>query len=140
MAQARKAPKHRQNRRVSKGNGRGSVASSAARIDEVADLSSGERLDAKAVGEGVDDGQLDQPGQKYSRLRVKAEAALEMLLDTPSVPPNVRAAAIRTALELVGAIGAKAKGQQDQYDSDGELDPEMLTIEAIDREIAKLGR
>ena len=72
-------------------------------------------------------------------MRLKAEAALEKLIDPNEiVPPNVRAAAVRTALELVGAIGARAKGQQDQDDMDADLDPETLSIEDIDRAIKGL--
>lgn len=78
--------------------------------------------------------------KSYGRLRLKAEAALEKLIDAPGVPPNVRAAAVRTALELVGAIGARAKAQHDQDDKGDELDPDTLTVEDIDREILRLGR
>ena len=79
-------------------------------------------------------------GSRYGRLRLKAEAALELLITAPRVPPNVRAAAVRTALELVGAIGPRSKDQRNQEDSADELDPERLSIEDIDREITKLGR
>ena len=71
---------------------------------------------------------------------MKAEAALERLVEAPGVPANVRASAVRTALELVGAIGARAKEQRDQEDAEGTLDPERLSIADIDREIGKLGR
>ena len=71
---------------------------------------------------------------------MKAEAALELLITANGVPANVRAAAVRTALELVGAIGARSKDQRDQEDADGVLDPERLTVADIDREIDKLGR
>ena len=47
---------------------------------------------------------------------------------------------MRTALELVGAIGARSKEQRDQEDTLGELDPERLSVADIDREIGKLGR
>ena len=79
-------------------------------------------------------------GANYRTLRLKAESALEKLIETPGVPPNVRAAAVRTALELVGAIGSRAKDQRDQEDTADDLDPERLSVEDIDREIAKLGR
>jgi hypothetical protein len=78
--------------------------------------------------------------RNYFGLRLKAESALEKLIEAPGVPANVRAAAVRTALELVGAIGARSKGQQDQEDRADDLDPERLSIEDIDREIHKLGR
>jgi hypothetical protein len=71
---------------------------------------------------------------------LKAEAALELLIIAPGVPANVRAAAVRTALELVGAIGARSKDQRDQEDRADDLDPERLSVEDIDREITKLGR
>ena len=71
---------------------------------------------------------------------MKAEAALELLVIAPGVPANVRASAVRTALELVGAIGARSKEQRDQEDSATDLDPERLTVADIDREIGKLGR
>ena len=97
-----------------------------------------------AVREGVDDRQLAQFNQavttSYSGLRLKAEAALEKLVTAPGVPANVRASAVRTALELVGAIGARSKEQRDQEDADGSLDPESLSVADIDREIGKLGR
>ena len=64
----------------------------------------------------------------YRRLRLKAEAALEKLIEAPGVPPNVRAAAVRTALELTGAIGPRSKDQRDQEDRADELDPERLSI------------
>ena len=78
--------------------------------------------------------------KRYQGLRLKAEAALEMLITAKGVPANVRASAVRTALELVGAIGARSKEQRDQEDADGTLDPERLTVADIDREIGKLGR
>jgi hypothetical protein len=96
-----------------------------------------------AVREGMDDRQLAQSDQEvkgYTGLRLKAEAALELLVTAPGVPANVRAAAVRTALELVGAIGSRAKDQRDQEDRADDLDPERLSIEDIDREINKLGR
>jgi hypothetical protein len=73
----------------------------------------------------------------YITLRLKAEAALLQLLSADSTPPNVRAAAVRTALELVGAIGVRSK-DQDSRGSQG-LEPEGLTLETIDREIDRLG-
>jgi hypothetical protein len=63
-----------------------------------------------------------------------------MLVTAEGVPANVRASAVRTALELVGAIGPRSKDQRDQEDADAALDPERLSVEDIDREIAKLGR
>ena len=74
------------------------------------------------------------------RSTLEDPTALEKLIVAPGVPPNVRAAAVRTALELVGAIGSRAKDQRDQEDRADDLDPERLSIEDIDREIAKLGR
>jgi hypothetical protein len=101
-------------------------------------------MGSDAVCESVDDRQLAQFNQavttSYSGLRLKAERALELLVTADGVPANVRAAAVRTALELVGAIGARAKAQADQDDRVDELDPERLSIEDIDREIGKLGR
>ena len=100
-------------------------------------------MGSDAVCEGVDDRQLAQSNQAvagYIGLRLKAEAALEMLITAKGVPANVRASAVRTALELVGAIGARSKEQRDQEDADGTLDPERLTVADIDREIGKLGR
>jgi hypothetical protein len=107
-------------------------------------------LDEDEIGEGLDqwasglrepDSSIKSTREKtYERLRLKAEAALEKLVEAPGVPPNVRAAAVRTALELVGAIGARSKDQRDQEDADGALDPESLSVADIDREIGKLGR
>jgi hypothetical protein len=100
-------------------------------------------MDASQDGEGLADGSLasaDETNSRYRRLRLKAEAALEVLITATGVPANVRAAAVRTALELVGAIGSRAKDQRDQEDRADDLDPERLSIEDIDREITKLGR
>jgi hypothetical protein len=100
-------------------------------------------MGSHAVCESLDDRQLAQSDQavtSYTGLRLKAERALELLVTADGVPANVRASAVRTALELVGAIGSKAKDQQDQDDKADELDPERLSIEDIDREILKLGR
>jgi hypothetical protein len=100
-------------------------------------------MGSHAVRESLDDRQLAQSDQtvtSYTGLRLKAERALELLVTADGVPANVRAAAVRTALELVGAIGSKAKDQQDQDDKADELDSERLSIEDIDREIGKLGR
>jgi hypothetical protein len=71
-------------------------------------------------------------------LRLKAEAALEQLCEGDSTPPNVRAAAARTLLELTGAIGAR-KREEDQSLAGSGLEPEALTIDDIDREITRLG-
>jgi hypothetical protein len=65
---------------------------------------------------------------------------LELLLDAESTPANVRAACARTLLELVGAIGAKARREEDQELNDAELEPELLSLADIDREIRRLGR
>jgi hypothetical protein len=143
------APTKRAKRGSQGGNGRGQRRTAAIRTDADADLSSGEREDAHAdgalLGHGsvVDRGETgDQAGQiqRYSALRLKAEAALEILITANGVPANVRASAVRTALELVGAIGVRSKEQRDQEDRGDDLDPERLSIEDIDREIGKLGR
>jgi hypothetical protein len=73
-------------------------------------------------------------------LRLKAEVALENLLDEPTAPPNVRAAAARTLLELVGAIGARSKREDDQGLRDDGFEPESMTLADIEREIDRLGR
>ena len=135
---------------VSRGNGRGPIAGHTARTDAVADVPQGERLDEDEIGEGLDqrtsglrepDSSIKSTRDKiYERLRLKAEAALELLITAKGVPANVRASAVRTALELVGAIGARSKEQRDQEDSGADLDPERLSIADIDREISKLGR
>jgi hypothetical protein len=69
---------------------------------------------------------------------LKAEAALVELCESRSTPPNVRAAAARTLLELTGAIGAR-KRDEDQGLTGSWLEPETLTLEAIDAEISRLG-
>ena len=145
MGQARKASANRAKRGVQGGGGRRAVANAGARIDQAPRVSPGQRLDTDTIGEGVADGRVAEPGQaiettNYSGLRLKAEAALEKLITAPGVPANVRASAVRTALELVGAIGARSKDQRDQEDADAALDPERLTVADIDREIGKLGR
>jgi hypothetical protein len=72
-------------------------------------------------------------------LRLKAEAALEELVANPRTPANVRAASARTLLELVGAIGSGRKREADQGVDDNGLEPEMLSLDDIEREIGKLG-
>lgn len=143
MGKARKVSAVRSKRGVQSRNGRGAVAGGASRIDQASSISAGERMGPHAVRKGVDDRQLAQSDQavtSYSALRLKAEAALEILIEAPGVPANVRAAAIRTALELVGAIGSRSKDQRDQEDRADDLDPERLSIEDIDRAIKELGR
>lgn len=68
---------------------------------------------------------------------MKAEGALLELMEDKSSPPNVRAVAARTLLELAGAIGARRKDQQDQGLADA-LDPDTLSLIDIDRELSKL--
>ena len=136
--------------RVSRGNGRGPIGGHTVRADEAADVSERKRLDEDETGASLDqwasglrepDSSIKSTREKiYERLRLRAEAALEILVTAPGVPANVRASAVRTALELVGAIGARSKDQRDQEDADGTLDPEHLSVEDIDREITKLGR
>jgi hypothetical protein len=83
---------------------------------------------------------LDTGGQRrYRALRLKAEAALEELVANPRTPANVRAASARTLLELVGAIGSGRKREGDQDVSSNGLEPELLSLDDIDREIGKLG-
>lgn len=143
MRKARNVSAVRTKRGVQSGNGRRAVAGRASRIDQASDLSAGERMGPHAVCKSMDDRQLAQSNQEvtgYIGLRLKAEAALEKLVTAPGVPANVRASAVRTALELVGAIGPRSKEQRDQEDSGAELDPESLSVADIDREIGKLGR
>ena len=86
--------------------------------------------------------QPNSPDQtaRYRALRLKAELALEKLCDINSLaPPNVRASAARTLLELTGAIGPKAKDDRDQGLADSDLEPERMTLADIDREIRRLG-
>lgn len=76
--------------------------------------------------------------RRNQRLRLKAEAALEEIVGIASTaPPNVRAMAARTLLELVGAIG-RAKAQSDQDDRDAGLEPESLSLADIERELRRL--
>jgi hypothetical protein len=146
MGGARKVAAKRSKRGVSRSNGRGKRQTTADRVDADADLSRSERSSEDAIdpslGHGclADSGETDNQETRYGRLRLKAERALSVLIDAPAVPANVRSAAIRTALELVGAIGVRSKNQQNNDENDLELDPERLTVEDIDREIYKLGR
>ena len=143
MGQARKASAVRAKRGRQRHSGGRSNGSAVAGADKAVGLSPGEYLDTRADGEGLADGRLDaidETDSRYRRLRLKAETALELLIIAKGVPANVRASAVRTALELVGAIGARSKDQRDQEDSSAELDPERLSVADIDREIAKLGR
>ena len=147
MGQARKASANRKGGGHSSRRGGRTIAGRPNGAGAIVDLSKRESVDADTIGEGVGNGRLDELGEtdkssrdRYFSLRLKAEAALEILIEAPGVPANVRASAIRTALELVGAIGARSKDQRDQEDADGVLDPERLSVEDIDREINKLGR
>jgi hypothetical protein len=70
-------------------------------------------------------------------LRLKAQTALEELMEDQTTPANVRAVAARTLLELVGAIGARRKTEQEQRLEDS-LDPDNLSLGDIDRELSKL--
>ena len=143
MGSKRQAAEHGADGGVQGRSRRGQSSAAASRADAHGGVSAGERLDAGQDGEGVEHaGVVDADARlkSYRRLRLKAEAALELLITANGVPANVRAAAVRTALELVGAIGAKAKAQEEQELSGDELDPETLTIEGIDREIHRLGR
>jgi len=143
MGKAGKASVDRKNGGVQGRSGRGPTASAASRTDQADGVPAGQRLDAQPHGEGVGNGSVasvDETNLRYRGLRLKAESALELLVTAPNVPANVRAAAVRTALELVGAIGSRAKDQRDQDDRADDLDPERLSVEDIDREIAKLGR
>ena len=149
MGSPRKAPAKRAKRGVQGGNGRGQRRTAVNRADADAGLSAGERSNTHANGALLGNGGLadadetdNQTSQarRYAGLRLKAERALSVLIDAPGVPANVRSAAIRTALELVGAIGARSKDQRSDNEDNLELDPERLTIEDIDREIGKLGR
>jgi hypothetical protein len=70
-------------------------------------------------------------------LRLKAQIALEELMDDPAASHNVRAMAARTLLEVVGAIGARRKSEQEQRLEDS-LDPDNLSLGDIERELSKL--
>lgn len=144
MGQARNAAADRAKRGHARGGKRRASANADARTDAADGVSAGERLDAEANGALLGNGGLaaaDEADEtNYRRLRLKAERALSVLIDAPGVPPNVRSAAIRTALELVGAIGVRSKDQRNNDEEGLELDPERLTVEEIDREIHKLGR
>jgi hypothetical protein len=72
-------------------------------------------------------------------LRLKAEAALEQLVTNEDTPPNVRAASARTLLELVGAIGSGRKREADQDVSSNGLEPELLSLDDIERELRQVG-
>jgi hypothetical protein len=87
---------------------------------------------------GEPDSPIKTTGSRFLRLRLKAETALEQLVDNADIPANVRASAARTLLELVGAIGPKAKGEADQALSDGDLEPEAMSLADIDRELQRL--
>jgi hypothetical protein len=147
MGQARKTPTNGKGRRDQSSSGRRPIAKRANGAGAVVDLPQCELVDAHTSGEGVGDRRLDDPGEtnkgsrdRYGGLRLKAEAALEILITAEGVPANVRAAAVRTALELVGAIGGRSKDQRDQEDRADDLDPEQLSIEDIDRAIKETGR
>ena len=70
---------------------------------------------------------------------MKAEAALEALCEQGSgAPPNVVASAARTILELTGAIGRRNR-EPDQDDRMLDLEPEGLSLDAIEEEIRRTG-
>ena len=145
MRQARPTAAVRTKRGVQGRSRRRAIASPAVSADPDQALQVGGSMEPDETNPGVGPGGLATGGEasttaRYGRLRLKAESALEKLIETPGVPPNVRAAAVRTALELVGAIGSRSKDQRDQEDRADDLDPERLSIEDIDRAIKELGR
>jgi hypothetical protein len=128
------------------GDGRGQVKRAAGGVGAPASLHNGRSEDANAPDRGLWNSglaaTLNETDQerfaRYQRLRLKAEAALEELCEDAGAPPNVRAAAARTLLELTGAIGAR-KREEDQDHARNGLDPEALTLDDIDREISRIG-
>ena len=145
MRQAGTTPTVRPKRGVQSRRRRRAGVSRAVGFDPDQALPVGGSVEPDEADPGVGTGELAADGAasaaaRYGRLRLKAESALEKLITAPGVPANVRASAVRTALELVGAIGARSKDQRDQEDAATDLDPERLSITDIDREIGKLGR
>jgi hypothetical protein len=94
------------------------------------------RSATKAYRQASEFMRIDRVG-KYGGLRLKAQTALVALMEDQTSPPNVRAIAARTLLELVGAIGARRKTEQEQRLEDS-LDPDNLSLIDIDRELSKL--
>jgi hypothetical protein len=122
------------------------IADRAGGIDPAANLPTSGPVVADAASKGLEDAKLGEANNpvgttttRYLGLRLKAELALEKLLDEPAAPANVRASAARTLLELVGAIGVKAKREGDQDLNDLSLEPETMTLQDIDRELLRLG-
>jgi hypothetical protein len=151
MGQARQAAKNRKNGSCESFKGRGgrnikADANRAIGADTTADLATGQPVGSNAVGEGISHTALGKPDLSvnsttinYISLRLKAIRALEILCDSDATPPNVRASAARTLLELVGAIGGRAKREEDQDLNDLSLEPETMTLQDIDRELLRLG-
>ena len=77
---------------------------------------------------------------RYDGLQRKAEDALSKLLGAEDTPSAVRAQAIRTALELCGAIGARRQDAAPAApQASDDFDASSMSVEDIDQEIARLG-
>jgi hypothetical protein len=151
MGPARQAAKNRKvrGRQGSKSRGGRNVevdADRAVGAGATADLGERQPVGSDAIGEGISHTGLGKPNfsvtstpTDYLSLRLKAVLALEKLLDDPAAPANVRASAARTLLELVGAIGGRAKREGDQDLNDLSLEPETMSLQDIDRELLRLG-
>ena len=139
MGSARKA-----SAKTKKGGGRRPNLGRVTRANAVADLPTSRPVGTHAIDPSVGHHELVGVGQAdtgaaFSALRLKAIRALEKLCDSDRTPPNVRASAARTLLELVGAIGARSKREEDQDLNSLALEPETMTLQDIDRELLRLG-
>ena len=152
MGPTRQAAKNRKDGSGKSLKGRGGRnikvdADRAIGADATADLEERQSVGSDAAGESISHSALGEPDfpvtsttTDYLSLRLKATRALEKLCDSDATPANVRAQAARTLLELVGAIGARSKRDEDQDLNDTTLEPERMTLQDIDRELLRLGQ
>jgi len=125
-------------RRASRRSG---IARSRKRIGAVADLPASERCGSSTVVVGIPDGELaegranavGQQEQLNQVLRLKAQALLVKIMNDDEAPAALRVSCAKTILSLT----EKPNRQQDQED---DLDPDGMTAESIDRELARLSQ
>jgi hypothetical protein len=147
MGKTRRTPTKRARGGLQGGGGRRSAVARANGAGPTADLPTGGPVGADAANTGLEHAKLAEPNNSigttttpYDALRLKAVRALEKLCDSDKTPANVRASAARTLLEYVGAIGSKAKRDEDQGLEGLDLEPETMTLADIDRELLRLGQ
>lgn len=108
------------------------ATASAARTGKARDLPRGRQGDARAAGNGLADASLARGREgSTSRLETLACAALERLLKDKATPAAALASAIRTALQLSGALEREREPELPS-------DPESMSAADIDAALQSL--